>query len=276
MWVKQVEDKRLPEWLGSHLFENCSICGSPMENYYNEDDGRCTNRRCSNPTCPGMIAARADNMRQLLGLKGLGYASCLDTVRLHDIKYPIEILKYWGIKPKVTIGKYLRMQCWPGVDSGLETEMQKHAITSLNSLFERYDGKYKDLILSHKDELLRFQDLVTLPEEVTDRPDRIYTIMITGTPNGFNTKDHFINSVNRMCSGKIVTIHQATKRQSGVDFLIREPGSTTRGKVEAAQRGGIPIVTSEEYMGFLMNQLSEILEYPIEEIVNRIQEQGHI
>lgn len=251
MFVKQEEDKRLPEWLGKHLSPTCPYCGKAMLNYYNDEDNRCTSRRCEDFYCPGMIAARADNMRQLLGVKGLGFAACLKDVREYKVKHPIQLLKHWGIKPKVTIGLYLRLQCWEGVDSGLETDMLRNNITSLRELFERYDGKYKTIINRHKEELYEFANLVELPDDVQRKPPKkTYTIMITGAVKGFNSKEQFIAAINEACCGKVITIHQATKRQSGVDFLINDSGNTT-GKVNTALKAGIPVITSAEYMAYL-------------------------
>ena len=84
-------------------------------------------------------------------------------------------------------------------------------------------------------------------------------IMITGTPIGYSSKQEFIATLNAVCRGIIVINHQVTKRQSGVHFLIREPGSTTRGKVDAARKGGIPIVTSEEFINYLTAQMQAIV-----------------
>lgn len=275
MWIKHEEDTYMPDWLKSNLKSTCTLCGSPMMNYYN-DDGRCTNRKCSNDVCPGMIAARADNIRQMVNIKGIGYAGCLEFVKTHKIIRPIEILKYLGVRPSVSLGVFLRMQCWEGVDSALETEMQRNGIADLDTLFEKYHGKYAELVMSHKKDLEETAVLVRLPQKVSIAPEVVSVIMITGTPVGFNTKEQFINSVNEMCQGKIQTIHQATKRQSGVDYLIREPGSTTRGKYEAALRAGIPIVTSEEYIKILVLTLAKIEGRPMEEIMKEISEHGHI
>lgn len=258
MWIRQCDDTKMPKYLSEALSETCPYCGSHMMNYYNDQDGRCTNRRCENFYCPGMIAARADNMRQILGIKGLGFAACLRDIRENGIKRPIELLPVWGIRPKVSIGTYLRLQCWEGVDSGLDTEMKKYNITSLDELFERYDGKYRFIIDKNKDDLYKYAELVELPTNVKKAPPkRTYTIMITGSPRGFKSKEHFIEEINDACQGKIVTIHQATKRQSGVDFLIRDSGSTT-GKVNTAIKAGIPIVTSTQYMEFLAKEISTL------------------
>jgi hypothetical protein len=260
MWIEQTKDTRLPDWLSENLSSKCKYCDSPMLDYYNDADGRCTGRKCSNEYCPGMIAARADNMRQLIGIKGVGFAACLELVNRYDVKDPIQLLSYWDIKPTVKIGTYLRMHCWAGVDTELETEMQRYGIHTMDDLFTKYDGKYKQLIQQHAEELKAYVHLVNLelPDVIVNEPKIVHTIMITGTPNGFSTKEDFINQVNAACGGYIVTIHQKTKRQSGVDFLIREQGSTTRGKVEAAIRGGIPIVTSVEYIQVLSKEMSTI------------------
>lgn len=262
MWVKQVEDTRLPDWLAPHLKGTCRYCGSDMENYYNID-GRCTNRRCSNPDCPGMIAARADNMRQLINLKGLGFAKCLSDIQCNNIRNPIELLRVWRCRPVVTLGTFLRMQCWEGVDSELETITQQEDYYTLDELFEHYQGKYRQLFEEHKDELYRNVELVELKQRLagtTANKDAIkMVIMITGTPNGYSTKEEFVDACNEACGGRIITIHQKTKRQSGVDCLIKEPGTATRGKVEAAQKGGIPIITSLEYI-YLLSQILKKLD----------------
>ena len=265
MWVKQVEDTNLPDWLAQHLKSTCRYCGSPMENYYNID-GRCTNRRCSNPYCAGMLAARADNMRQLINLKGLGFAKCLNDIQCHNIKKPIELLAVWGYKPEVTLGTFLRMQCWEGVDSELEVITQQNDYYTLDELFEGYQGKYRQLFEDNKEELYKAADYVTLKKRVNESSKNAVkmTIMITGTPNGFSTKEEFVESCNEACGGRIITIHQKTKRQTGVDCLIKEPGTTTRGKVEAAQKGGIPIITSLEYI------------YLLSEILKKLDSEEHI
>lgn len=261
MWVKQVDDTRLPYWLAPHLKSTCRYCGSPMENYYNID-GRCTNRRCSNPDCAGMIAARADNMRQLIGLKGIGFSKCLSDVQLNNIKRPIELLRVWKCKPIVTLGTFLRMQCWEGVDSEWDMITQQNDFYTLDELFEGYDGKYRQLLEDNKEDLYRTVEFVYLKERQRGNVQNAVkmTIMITGTPNGFSTKEEFVEECNKACKGKIITIHQKTKRQTGVDCLIKEPGTTTRGKVEAAMKGGIPIITSLEYiylLGAIMKKIDE-------------------
>lgn len=260
-WVNHKEDNRIPEWLKESLSSTCKYCGSDMENYYN-DDCRCTNRRCINKQCYGYVAARSDFARKLIGIKGVGFANCLKDAKSCKATSPFMLFNYWGIKPVVSLEQFLRIHCFEGVDSEWGKITQELGIYTLDELYDKYNGKWKTLLESNKEYLYSNLQYVTLKERPksisSNGPECVLTIMITGTPNGFQSKDHFINVLNDACKGRIVVIHQKTKRQSGVDFLIREPGSTTRGKVDAAKRGGIPIVTSVQFLTIIRDMLLEL------------------
>lgn len=253
-WIKHEEDPYIPDWLKGKLSSKCNICGSPMLNYYN-DDMRCTNRKCSNDGCYGFVAAKADFARKIINLEGVGYARCLADAKMANAHTPFELIAAWGIKPIVSIEQFLRMHCFEGVDSEWERITKQLNIYTLDELYERYDGKWKQLLIDNKELIYHNAGYVTLKDRPDDivksGPRRVFNVMITGTPIGYETKEHFINTINEACRGLIVVTHQKTKRQSGVDCLIREPGSTTRGKVEAAIKGNIPILTSEEFVGAL-------------------------
>lgn len=260
-WIPQSEDNYMPDWLKEKLPCNCSLCGAPMLNYYN-DDLRCTNRKCSNEKCYGFVAAKTDFARKLLGIKDIGYAGCLRDAQAFKCTTPFELLSKWGIVPTMSLDVFLRIHCFEGVDSEWEVIVKKLGVYTLDELYEKYDGKWKQLLLDHKQEIYQNAKYVVLTQKpttmVSSGPRYTITIMITGTPNGFNSKDDFINQLNFICRGLIVIIHQKTKRQSGVDYLIREPGSTTRGKVEAAEKGGIPIVTSVQFINILTALMQKI------------------
>lgn len=259
-WVKHTEDVYLPDYLKEGLNSHCQYCGYEMENYYN-DDYRCTNRRCSNPLCSGAMAAKGAFMLKLLGYKGAGFASCLKAIEEHALKSHVRLLRVLTDTPTISLQEYLRIHCFPGVDSEWEKICQTLSLYNLDELFERYDGKHKQLLEDNKELLYSNLDCVKLTERpkgfTTQAPVKYLNIMITGTPNGFDNKDHFINTMNAALHGKIVILHQKTKRMTGVDFLIREPGSTTRGKYDAALRGGIPIVTSKEFVQIVLNMVSK-------------------
>ena len=260
-WVEHDKDAYIPTWLKSNLPSKCPYCGSPMMNYYNEDI-RCTNRKCSNEHCVGFVAAKADFARKLLGVKGIGFAACLKDATLIGATSPFQLFRLWNYTPTVTLEQFLRMHCFEGVDSEWGMITKKLNLYTLDELYEKYDGKWKQVLIDNKDEIYenaKYVNFFQRPKDIiTTGPEKVFTIMITGTPNGYPTKDAFINTLNAACKGRIVVIHQKTKRQSGVDFLIREPGSTTRGKVDAARRGGIPIVTSEQFIRYLVDVMNQL------------------
>lgn len=267
-WVLQQEDMNLPTWLTSELPNICKYCGSPMENYYNET-GRCTNRRCSNSHCYGFTASKSDFVRKLLGISGIGFEGCLKDAIDFKVKSPFELLHLWGYRPKVALGTYLRMHCFADIDNEWISICQDLNCYTLDDLFERYNDKYVNyktkwdkLLNEHKSELydnLKYVDLLEKPENVINtKAHYVFNIMVTGTPIGFASKEDFFTQLNAICHGKIVLKHQKTIRKTGVDVLIRENGSTTRGKLAAAQSAGIPIMTSEQFIFALAELMKKI------------------
>lgn len=267
MWIKISKDELIPEWLKTNLRASCPFCGSEMEHYYNGN--RCTNRRCSNPRCPSFMAYKADFIAGITGYKGVGPAKFLESQMAFKYKVPLELYSSLCGKPTVDIATFLRMCCIEGIDSGWEKICLDYNIDNLDELYEKYDGKWKEKLIELKDDIYyAYQFIEHKKEDESLRKKdncRVFTIMITGTPNNFNSKEEFVDLINTMASGYVKIVHQKTARQSGVSFLIREPGSTTRGKVTAAEKGGIPIVTSEEFMNIvayevLMARKEEVCE----------------
>lgn len=257
-WVLQEEDRLLPSWLGDNLSSVCQTCGSPMMNYYNED--RCTNRRCSNPKCLGAESAKAEFVHDLLGIKGKGKKTFLKEMVDFGVENYFELI---GRKPTVSLGMYLRMHCFEGIDSVWEQICVKNQFYTLDELFAGYEGKYRAILDENKELLYSNLQYVNLTEKpanhVINHRTKYLNVMITGTPIGYSSKEAFIDRMNELCHGRVIITHQKSKRQSGVDFLIREEGSTTRGKVEAARRGGIPIITSGGFITVLTELCREIL-----------------
>lgn len=260
-WVLHSEDDVLPEWIKNGLSSKCPYCGSEMENWYN-DDIRCTNRRCSKPNCSGMLAARGDFMVKVLDIKGIGFAKCLDLIRGGSMTHQLQILGAIGVKPVVSLHDYLRIHCFEGIDSEWEKICVKMNCYTVDDILQYDLGKYTDTIRQNKellDENLKYVELKKRPSIQSAAPASKYlTIMITGTPIGYQSKEHFINYLNGVMCGRIVLIHQKTKRKTGVDYLIREPGSSTRGKVECAIDGGIPIVTSSDFIHILLKMMLDM------------------
>lgn len=254
-YVKHTEDTLIPDWLKVSLADNCLECGSPMLNYYN-DDNRCTNRRCSNPTCPSMLAGRFVSMCKVLGLKGVGYKTGLKLVETYYLKSHVDCINYILEEPlTVSLGKFLRAMQFEGVDGELEAICERGGYYTLDELFKGYEGDLKDLLNVNKEELYRCSKFFKFKkpafEKAVDKPVKSLNIMITGTPKGYPDKDTFVGTLNYLLKGVITIYHIPHKRKTNVDYLIREAGSTTKGKYEAALEAGIPIVTSEEFIQIL-------------------------
>ena len=76
-----------------------------------------------------------------------------------------------------------------------------------------------------------------------------YNVMITGTPNEFDTKEQFIEICNRAMGGLIKILHQKSKRQSGVDYLIAEIGNLLKIKRAMKNRG----ISKKQYVIVLVD-----------------------
>jgi len=251
-WIR-LSESGIPDRLLSELPLKCAYCGSDMYVGFN-DFGRCTSLKCADDNCVAMIGARIVFIAELLNIEQLGKATALSYARNNKYKYPIEVLGTLGIKPKVSLGTYLRLNCIPGIDQKWETMAEEKNCYTLEEMLNAYPdcAELKDNI-SMLYENLKFVELKQ--REFAKEPAAVLTIMITGTPIGYPTKEAFVDACNKACCGYIRIIHQKTVRQSGVHCLIREPGSTTRTKVEAAKKAGIPILTSEQFVQCLYNTL---------------------
>lgn len=277
-WVTHSKDDVLPEWLKSNLSATCKYCGWEMENWYN-DDIRCTNRRCTNTKCYGMMASKGDFMMKVIGIKGIGFAKCLDALRGGRMTHHVQLLGTLSEKPTISVQDYLRIHCFDGIDSEWEKICVKLNCYSIEDILKYNLGKWTDTIRNNRElleENLKYVNLKKRPEMRTKAaPSRYLTVMITGTPIGYQSKEHFIDKLNSIMCGRIVLIHQKTKRKTGVDYLIREPGSATRGKVECAIAGGIPIVTSSEFVHILLKMMNDInSEKGIKVETNTIERKG--
>ena len=260
-YVEHAKDEMMPKWLKSSLSFECDICGSPMLNYYN-DDNRCTNRRCSNRTCPGMLAARFTTMCELLGIKGVGYKTGLRLIRQHDFKSHVDCIAY-VVDDVLTVklGTFLRCMQFEGVDKEWDVICERGDFYDLDSLYAGYSGDLRGYLDKYKDEIYRCSKFFIFSkprfEKAVDKPIKELTVMITGTPKGYASKEAFINFWNEKLVGVIKIYHCPHARKTGVDVLIREKGSTTKTKYTAALEAGIPIVTSEEFIQLLTNIIEQ-------------------
>ncbi len=252
-WVK-LSEAEIPSRLLSELPFKCPYCNKDMVVGFNEF-GRCTSLKCEDDNCVAMIGARIVFIADILKIEQLGKATALSYAKQYKYKYPIEVLGTLGIKPTVGIGTYLRLNCIQGIDQQWETMAEKKNCYTLDDMLKAYPDCAE--LHDNIDMLQANLKYVVLKQpEFKHGPLAVLTVMITGTPIGYATKEAFIDEANSACGGFIKIIHQKTVRKSGVDYLIREPGSTTRTKVEAAKSAGIPIVTSNEFKAILKYMLT--------------------
>lgn len=256
-WFSITEDEAIPSWLKEHLPTTCKYCGQPMLAGHNEY-GRITGLRCADMDCPSMIASRLVFIYEILEIKGTGFARAYELVKLKKWKHPIEYLQLLDKKPTMSIGTFLRCNCIQGIDGEWATMADKADCYTLDEMFAAYPTN--EYLLENKEMLYRNLQYVNLTQRRHKKAKGVVpiTIMITGTPIGFNNKAHFIAYCNEYCKGEYRIIHQETKKQSGVHFLIREPGSVTRGKLETALKANIPVITSEEFLTVLSILMKEV------------------
>lgn len=249
-WSILSEDVSIPDWLKAEMPHTCSYCGKQLLSGRNEN-GRLTGLKCEDDYCPSKIASQLEFMLDLLGMKGYGFATCLQLVKQHKYKHPLEYVQVFENKPTVSLGDFLRCCCIQGIDGEWVTMAEKSNSYTLEELIQAYPHHE---VLNENIEYIKYCiQFVKLKERKIPKKRSTVpiVIMITGTPIGYPTKEAFIAACNELLDGEFHVIHQKTKKQSGVNFLIREEGYTTRGKVEAAIKGGIPIVTSAEFVQLL-------------------------
>lgn len=249
-WSTLSEEQKIPDWLRNGLPSTCQYCGKPLLAGRNEY-GRFTGLKCEDDYCPSKIASQLEFVLDLLGVKGYGFANCLSLVKKYGWKYPLEYVQAFDNRPTVTLGTFLRCCCIQGIDGEWNSMTEMSNAYTLEELVENYPKH--ELLISNM-ELFRYllQFVILKERDIPKKKSNIpIVIMITGTPIGFPTKTAFIDHCNKFLEGEFHVVHQETKRQTGVDFLIREQGSTTRGKVEAAIKGGITILTSAQFLAFL-------------------------
>ena len=259
--VLHSQDNLLPSWLKENLRTTCQYCGSEMMNYYN-NDSRCTNRRCSNPTCCGEMASKGDFIMKVLDIKGIGFARCLDAIRAGRLTNPVQLLGSFQVQPTVTMAQFLRIHCFEGVDSAWDTLCTSKRIYSIDDLFRADLGDYTPLIKKNEQMIrdnAKFVKFKGKPVQYVPRNQVKYlTVMITGPVNGYVSKEQFLDKVNAATLGRIVILYQKTVRKTEVDFLIRDNPQDTSRKVSAALEGGFPIVTSEQFIRILIAMINKI------------------
>ena len=231
------------------IAETCPYCGGKMINLCNEF-GKITNRRCENyTTCPGHNAAKAEDMFKILGVQGIGYKTCLDYLRSNGYKSHLDCLPL-STENELYLYDIFRLLCIDGLDKQWKKECETVNVYTLEDV-NKLSPKLQVYVNNNMDTINKILEYIKIKVPSKKFSDTFNNIMITGPVNGFVNKNDFINYCNDKYGEYIKTIHQENKRKTNVDYLIKEPQTAPRAKVEVAKSAGIPIVSSEEYLKIL-------------------------
>ena len=81
-------------------------------------------------------------------------------------------------------------------------------------------------------------------------------VWITGSIDGYSNRDEFISDMNLLFEPIIKVVNNGSTI-SNTTVLVKEPYSNTSGKTEKARKNGIPVMSSDEFMGYLYSEFKE-------------------
>lgn len=232
-----LEENIIPKWLGESLRHDCEVCGCPILN--NEE---LTARWCSNISCYSHMQHKGDYMCKRLSIKGVGPATCLETLKRYHLKNHFELLRFvLRDRPRVHLWEIADMACIHTFGS-VYWEKELAGIQS----FEEYFTSNKfipKLIRSHQDMLIDAQKYFTIKMPLSKNGIKV---MITGSIKGFNNRQLFIEKCNDIV-GQHLRVTQVNRNNSA-NYLITENIHSTTDKAEIARRQGIPILSPSEFL----------------------------
>lgn len=257
MYVKQIEDDKLPVWLKEELNDYCPVCGEPMMNFYAGQ--RITNRKCSNEYCPSMLAKRVEQVVKRLGQKGIGYQTALKWAKAIKPTNHLQLLESLGVpKPTMSKSDYMKACCIEGIDTSWESAVEGYE--SIEEFVDKYNGKYRHIIDGYRNIILGGLEYVDIiKEEKAEYQTVVFgNVMMTGDIYSVPVakREEFIDALNVMYKG-LINIRVCGKRKTGVMALIKEENASVTSKVETALENGIPIMTPLEFIKYIDDKVKE-------------------
>ncbi|MBQ2885866.1 MAG: hypothetical protein IJE43_19245 [Alphaproteobacteria bacterium] len=258
-WVKQTEDNNLPKWLTDNIKSHCE-CGYEMENLYNKQE-RLSKRRCSNPKCPFKVALKIVGLCDILQIEGIGEANALKLVKNHNLNHQYEALPHlMNEKVRVNLYTFLRLAFIEGIDTswGEVTKLYDN----LDDVFEKYNGKYKDVLYANKELLYDGLKYVDLQQAWKPKYEPVLTgtVMISGSLRGWDNRNDFITGINYVMDGLVSLNVAESARKTNVLALIQEADQPNRTKAAVAKANGIPIKTPKEFQEYIMAEVAKRLQ----------------
>ncbi len=243
---------------------------------------------CSNPACPYKVAKRLQQMCKDLQIMGIGETLAFKIVEHLGLSSPIQLLAYEPnedgvlaenismersieIYEQITskeyqLWEYLRSANIPAIRDNAVKVMK--GIDSFTELYEQLDfggiGFIEDQLgLSRKEEnsimatqiyeglmdekpyLLHVESFLNVPDKSEE-----LTVVISKGINNYPSKEAFINMINTEYSGTVY-VNYIKSMSSNVDVLIWEGVGEYTSKVQKAEKLGVPVMTSREFLDYL-------------------------
>lgn len=243
---------------------------------------------CSNAECPFKVSKRLQQMCKDLLIMGIGETLAQKIVEHLGLSSPIQLLAYVPeedgvladsisiercndfynqIKSKeYQLWEYLRSANIPSVRDNSVKIMK--GVESFTELYEQLDvggiGFIEDQLgLNRKEEnsimatqiyeglmnekpyLLHVEPYLNVP----DKTDEI-TVVISKGINNYPSKEAFINMINARYKG-LVYVNYIKTMSSNVNVLIWEGVGEYTSKVQKAEKLGVPIMTSMEFIDYI-------------------------
>ena len=262
VWIKQSEDTNLPKWLNNNLRSTCIHCGSEKEDFYN-DMGKITARRCSNISCPGMMAEKIVAMCDILKVKGVGPATALKLISSNKLTSHFQAIPHlFQSKPKISLYEYMRLCFIKGIDTSWANVVGD--CISVAEVFKTYKGKYRSFLEDNRELIESGVQYFDFPSGKEEKLPALVsgTVMMTGTfkpirGKVFDKREDFIYSLNGGSKGLIQISIASAPKKTGVMALICEEDAKPSRKIACAKENGIPIMTPTQFLEYISKRLEE-------------------
>jgi len=260
IWYHHDVDSNLPEWLRAPLQSECEFCGHPIENGYN-DKTVCTRRRCTNPNCIGVEAAKASYIITELGIKGIKEKTAYKIMRENGVSKCYDIIPIvLKEKPRVSLPQLFKFGFIFGLDS--ECSIICKDCNSVQEVYDTYKGNKLPKLLEVKEDLLYAEQFFTLKSKLKANkrfsPILFGCVVITGEiPAMEGERDKFVGCINYMYMGLTNFSYSRSKRKTGLYCCISEDKNAYTGKAAYAREAGVPVYTSGEFIESINKQIIE-------------------
>ena len=242
MLYHSLNHPRIPDWLREHINLCCPECGSPIVNNL-----ELTDRFCLNPDCIGHMAPKIVSLAKFFNIKGIGLENAKSIVKLYKLKTHLAVIPLWfgENKPSLKLYEIAKLTYMKGYQDKWEKMLD-----GFSSLTEFADSSTCPLDLKLQRVKWEYADNYFIVQR--DMSAYVFHVMLHGSFKGYSNREDFIADVNKRFNRFAEVRIVKTARQSSVDFFISEEGERSGRKFEAAIKGGVSIVTPDEFYKYLV------------------------